>query len=760
MLRRTATLVLSLLVAGCAHYQATIRWTSYGIPHLVGESFADLGYGSGYAFAADGACVFGEQVITVRGLRSLYFGKTRENLNSDVFHRALFDEATSKTHTAELSRETRDFLRGYVAGYNRFLRTERASLSRDCRDAIWLQPITVLDKVRAHRAGNSSLYMRAYISAIADAHPPGAALSGPGPRQSLLHELEGQVELTMGSNAIAVGGDLSRDGRGVLLGNPHFPWHGASRFYLAHFTIPGIMDVMGTTGYGGTYIGMGFNRDVAWTHTVTFARHYTIYELDLVEGDPLSYHYDGDVRHMKQQVIEVPVVRTATGLETERRTVYWSHFGPIAADDDNFRWTARHAYAIRDANYPGSRILDQYNEINKARSVGELRRFLAKRIGVPWTNTIAVDRHGDLLYADVTPVPNVPYAVLNACISGELGVRLRRARIFVLDGSTSACEWRIDKRAPAAGILSADQLPITTLRTYAMNSNDSYWLANPDRPLVGYPELVGDERTARSLRTRAGITYFRELLGRVQAVTPRELLGLVYADRNYAAELFLDDALVICSEHAAELSPADAAQTRRACEVLSTWDRHANLDSRGQQLFHEFWLALAADASMYAIPFDPSDPVNTPRGLKRNEPAVIRRVLTALATSIASLERDGISPDARWGDLQFEELHGKKIPLHGGPGSDGLYGLISAPRVPGRGYTPVSVGNSFIQATTFDEQGPRSIGLLTYGQSSDTNSIHSVDQMELYARKGFIEFPFGEAEILADPKYRVETIFE
>ena len=42
-----------------------------------------------------------------------------------------------------------------------------------------------------------------------------------------------------GSNAVALGSALTQSGRGLLFGNPHYPWHGSSRFHLIHLTLPG-----------------------------------------------------------------------------------------------------------------------------------------------------------------------------------------------------------------------------------------------------------------------------------------------------------------------------------------------------------------------------------------------------------------------------------------------------------------------------------------------------------------------------------------
>ena len=47
-----------------------------------------------------------------------------------------------------------------------------------------------------------------------------------------------------GSNAYGLGREATDGGRGMLLGNPHYPWTG-NRFYRMHFTIPGKLNVVG-----------------------------------------------------------------------------------------------------------------------------------------------------------------------------------------------------------------------------------------------------------------------------------------------------------------------------------------------------------------------------------------------------------------------------------------------------------------------------------------------------------------------------------
>src|SRR5262249_62377067 len=115
------------------------------------------------------------------------------------------------------------------------------------------------------------------------------------------------------------------------------------------------------------------------------------------------------------------------------------------------------------------------------------------------------------------------------------GTSIREAR-------PRACRWG----APAGGRppefsppSPAPQLP---RRDYVTNSNDSAWLANPADPITGYPRIFGDIGTARSLRTRLGLTMVAQRLAGTDGLGPPgftlpTLQATMLGDRNYNAEL-------------------------------------------------------------------------------------------------------------------------------------------------------------------------------------------------------------------------------
>lgn len=736
--------------ASPARYDATIRWTSYGIPHVKANDWGGLGYGFAYATMTDAACTLARDIVMVRGTLSRTFGPDSGNRESDVFHRVLLSDSAVRAFTARQSASSRRFTDGYVAGYNRYLEEHAADLSPACKGAPWVGPVTVDDVTRLNLSVGIRYGAGRFAREMAAATPPGSSPS-PGAPDAASLTSDFETSVGEGSNAVAMGRAVTASGRGLLLGNPHYPWQGSSRFHLIHTTIPGVVDVMGVSLYSTNRVVIGFNKDVAWTHTVSTGTRFTAYALDLDPSDPTRYRYGTGWRAMNKVEVTLPV-KGPNGAETrEVRAVWTTHYGPVITSAQ-LPWSATRAYAIRDANLANDRSAATYDALNRARSVQEVDAAISLG-GVAFTNTIAADRAGSAYYADISVVPNLSAAQLEQC-----RVRVERVppTLVVLNGAEPRCEWTQDPAAPVAGAMPPRDMPRLTRDDVVSNANDSYWLTNPAAPLEGFSPIIGAERTARSLRTRAGLTFIAEATAGGRKVTPEALQAMLFSQRHFGAELLLDDVLAACAAPLAPVTtPAGAVDIQASCDALRTWDRKEGVDSRGAQVWREFWRLAIRVPNLFAVPFDVKDPVRTPRGIALVAPAARDVVRRALAQAQQRLAQAGIAPNATLGAIQYELRNGERVPIPGGDGIAGMWSVISADLTP-RGYTPIVAGNSYIQIVGWSADGavqPR--GVLTYSQHEDPNAPHGGDLTRVYARGELVSLPFTEREILADPKLKV-----
>ena len=741
-------------------YSAEIRRTAYGIPHIRAETFGGLGYGQGYAFAQDNLCILADHFVTLRGERSKYFGADGvsqvasgriPNPENDAFFRAEIDLPGLRAGAAGFSSEYGALVRGFLAGYNRYLRdTPPDKRPAACRNAAWVQPATLDDFLRLNEEkmiqGGSGRWLRQAVAA----RPPSAA-PGPSARLAVPPPVDLGDHFELGSNAWAFGRDVTANGSGVLLGNPHFPWDNTNRFYESHLTIPGQFDVMGATLYGVPGVAIGFNHDVAWSHTVSTDRHFTVFELTLDPADPTVYLVDGKPVPMERRTVSFEVA----GQGTRTATLYWTRYGPVIVEPAaRLTWTAAHAYAVQDSNHLNTRSGDTWLNIARARSVAEIRAAIDREAAIPWVNTLAADRAGTVMYADVTSTPNLSQADLTRCApKSGLGLLGAVARLFVLDGSRSDCRWPEAGGTAMAGHMPGATMPHVLRTDYVANSNDSFWLANPGAPLTGYSPLVGLVDTPQNLRTRAGLVEIAARLAGTDGrpgtrVAPDDVAAMLYANRNLAADLYLDDLLAVCAARpSTTLASGRVVDLHPACTTLSQWNRRMDRDSRGAHLFHEFWHRAVSRKDIYAVPFDRTDPVHTPRGLKREGPAS-DALLQALGEAVVLIEGRGLSLDAPWGQLAVSGRGDGGIPLHGGDGEEGVLNAHRSSWIDGTGYVTDS-GSSYIQIVTFDGRGPVARAVLTYSQSTDPASPHATDQTRLYADKAWVSLPFHAKDVTA-----------
>lgn len=703
----------------------SVRWTEHGIPHITAQSWEGLGFGFGHSVAYDGVCVIAKELVTVNGELSKYFGADEANVNSDAFHRALLNEAKIDQYLAANGDDSRAMDVGYTKGYNRFIATKDDAMPASCAGAEWVKPIDERDLARLAIGVGIRYGLGRVTAQIATAQPNQAVAS----LQPL--DLELDVE-KIGSNAYAFGSELTDSGRGILLGNPHYPWQGPSRFHMAHLTLPGEFDMMGVGLLATQRLAIGFTKDIAWSHTVSTALRFTFFRLDLVEGDSMSYRLGDETRAIEP--IEV-AVETPEG--SEQRTIYMTHLGPVVAGPTT-PWNDQYAYVMRDVNYENYRSGNQYAAMQAASNVEELRQALADHQGAAFVNTIGADKAGGALYADMSAIPNVSVELIQRCaVDVESG-----ARITTLNGSDPSCDWQIDERAAAPGLMPPSQQPSLITTTYAGNSNDSYWLSNPSQRLEGFSPIIGNENAVRTLRTRSGLKFIEEILERGEKFDQSKVEGLLFTHRHYGAELFLDEVLEVC---------ADDDSLAEACGVLAAWDRRQSVDSRGAHIFNEFFRETRQLSAYYAVPFDNADPVHTPRGLTLDQSETREAILAALHTAVDRLNDAGIALDARWGDVQFEMKNGEKIGVPGGDGRAGMFSVISAGfDAEQGGYTPIVAGNSYIQSVTWNEDGsPKARAILTYSQSPEADSEFYADQTKVYSRSEWIEMPFTDEQIAA-----------
>jgi len=773
-----------------------IRYTEFGVPHIKADNYYGVSYGQGYTHAQDNMCTLAEQVIAVRSEKAKVMGAGDgdASINQDFGVLALGVYQQAQDTFAELDATHKAVLNGYVDGFN-FAVNEKGDASNypsPCRDADWIPEVSAVDLHAYHLRLALLASGDAVNNQVATAQPPAAApamVSAASAQSKTISDMVAPIiaaNNNIGSNGWALGREKTESGNSMLLSNPHFPWQGHLRFIQSHITIPGKLNVTGVGFVGVPGILIGFNDNMAWTHTVSQSKRLTVYQLTLNPADPTQYAYGtGDnieYRDMSSRDFTIEVKDDAGNVSEVTRTLYSSHYGPVMG------WlNSSTALSFRDANANNTNLVPQWLAMNKAKSLYQFQKAYSDHQGIPWVNTMATDTSGNVFYIDgartanlnpeaeaqIKPLLTTPLSTLQAAqdagmvpagtvaIATQLQAEWKEGQgQLVLDGSNPAFEWVNDERTKVPGTVPVEKAPKATRGDYVFNANSSHWLTHVQQPLEGYSIVYGPEKTIRSPRTRMNAKQLTEASangasGADGKFSFEELKGVMTNQRGLLAELVKDSVTARCSGKTNIDTGTETVDISGACNAISNWDGRYYTTSIGAHVFREFLKQFQFDgernleADFFAQPFTALDPVNTPNTLAPRADSISDDddpVLQALAQTTLTLNELNFDLTSELGQLQFHAKNNIDYAIPGGQNIEGVFNINRGSATQDVGY-PVVHGASWVMALEYTDNGPKAEAWLTYSQSHDPESDNYDDQTELFSKGQWRPVRFTEQDI-------------
>ena len=210
LLLATASLLFSLASSA---WEATIERDALGVPHIYGDTNADMAFGLAYAQAEDGWEILEETLPYYRGQAARFFGK--DAAATDYLVQWLdFWNTIERDYDAQLSPDTKRYLDAFAAGFNAFAAAHPERVTLD------ILPVTPQDVIAAHMFRHLLFYgfeqpitaLRADTRQFEVSQPPHLP----------------NTAITLGSNATAIAPSRTRDGSTLLMINSHQPLTGRS----------------------------------------------------------------------------------------------------------------------------------------------------------------------------------------------------------------------------------------------------------------------------------------------------------------------------------------------------------------------------------------------------------------------------------------------------------------------------------------------------------------------------------------------------
>ena len=515
-----------------------------------------------------------------------------------------------------------------------------------------------------------------------------------------------------GSNAWAIGPTKSASGNAMLIANPHLPWSGFFTWYEAQLTAPEL------NAYGATLVGMPilaicFNDHLGWTHTNNTFDGMDLYELTLTQN---GYLWDGGEKVFEEEIKSLKIKQEDGSFREQEFKVLKSIHGPIISKKEG------KVLAMRLVGLDQSQLFRQYWDMMHSTSLNEFENIIS-RLQMPFFNIIYADKDGHIMYLFGGRTPKRP--------GGDWSFWRG-----IIPGDTSATLWTETH--------SYEDLPkvIDPPCGWVQNANDPPWTSTlpmqldpEDFPSYMAPQGMSfrPQRSARMLLEDDQIT-FDELI-------------------EYKHSTYMELADRILGELIQAIRQNEDESIQHAGDVLENWDRKADKDSRGAVLFSA-WVD-EIGFGMFAKPWDAKDPGNTPKGLA-NPSAAIQALKIAIEKVIDAYG----AIDVPWGEVNRLKFADKDLPANGGPGYLGIFRVLGLVLEKDGKFQSVS-GDSYVAAIEFGKK-VRAKTLISYGNSSQPESPHVGDQLELFSKKELrpvwrtreeIEANLEKREIFEDGKF-------
>jgi acyl-homoserine-lactone acylase len=690
--------------------QAVIRRDTFGIPHVLADSEDAAAFALGFAQAEDHAVEIARRYVRARGEASLHFGESA--LEGDVAMAQFDNWGEARKGLEQLSPEFRRIVSSFVAGVNRYVERNRGSLPA------WVPVFEPADVLAHSRAGA--------VNALAGPSIPRQLRQKYGNREAEAVEPDTGDRWVdePGSNAFALAGSRTTTGKPLLLGNPHLSW--SSLYWEAHVRVPGRMDFYGSTLAGIPVLRAGFNDRLGFVTTNNAPDLDDVFSLELDRSAPDRYRFDGRSMPLTRRDVSIRVRTTDGTVRTESRTFWRSHLGPVV------HRTPDRVFVVKSTRLDAHRYFEGFYRLSRARSLAEWRRALRRNL-VPTSNFTYADADGNILYVWNARVP------------------VRR------DGVDSRLDVAAAGRRDVwTKLHDVEHLPrlLNPPGGYIQNANNPPQFVSLRDPIDIERYPADFERGPLALRPQLAL----ELLERQPRFSVQDVIALKFNTRVLLADRVRGPLV-----DAVRANASASEDARAGADALAAWDGRAAASSRGAVLFQKFWDSYAATVrEPFAARWQPENPTSTPAGLADPAQAVAQLEAAVRATRLAHG-----SEAVAWGDVNRFRFGTLDLP---GDGASGTYGAFRVMRFEAAPGGRVNVAGNLEQARPLSGFGDAWVllvdfsgattgwSVLAYGQTSNLDSVHSRDQIGLFAGHQLRRAWYTEAEIRANlaREYRPE----
>lgn len=671
-----------VLSAEAQDKNAEILWDTYGVPHIYANDESSLYKAFGWAQMHNHADLILRLYGESRGKSAEYWGTKLEQ--DKMLHLLNFPEL-GKSEYAQLEGNLKNMVDAFVSGLNAYANKNPERIADELKVVLPVIP----DDILAHLL--RTLY---YDFLIAP-------------------EIGKGQSWQPGSNAWAVAPKLTLSGNSFLLANPHLPWldeTASYRFMEAHLNHGDKMQY-GVTLIGLPVLGIAFNNNLGWTHTVNPLDNVDLYELEVKDG---KYMLDGMPNDFETSEITIKSRNEKGEISEQKIERKVSKHGLIISEKGENALALRYPYM---ADPP--QIIKQWYDMGQATNFEEFETAL-KQNALPLFHVIYADKDKNIFYSFAGNVPQKkgPWADWKNVVSG----------------AESDLIWK--------SYHSYSELP-------KLKNPKSGWLQNAnDGPYFAtYPQEI------------KASDYDDDISGFKMQLRPQQSIHLLKDAKDLTLEKFtaLKHSTAcrfffrIKDEYEGMKKLTKDSTTLEALNVITSWNGNFDADNMQAAFFIGYFTSAAVQYNnFWETKWTIENPLETPDGVKDLEKKV-----DALKGYTGYFKKTYGSLEFPYGDMFRIKIGEHEIPANGGFGSFGVFRTLEFRSGPDGKFYAVT-GDGYVCATEFGKE-PIAKVIMTYGNASQKDSEHIGDQLDLFAKKEMRDALLKRKDVEANLEVR-ETI--
>jgi acyl-homoserine-lactone acylase len=684
--------------------QVSIIRDNWGIPHVYGETDADVVFGLLYAQCEDDFKRVEMNYIEKLGRMSEVNGAA--SLWDDLYLKLIIDSVDAIADYKKSPPRFKILLDAFADGINYYL---------------YKHPEVKPALLKRFEPWYALLWTDGSIGAIStgsitekDVENFYGGYSGVYVPKKIVAE-----EPVIGSNGFAISPFKTESGNAMLYINPHVTFYFRPE---VHMVSKEGLNVYGAVTWGQFFIYQGFNEHCGWMHTSSEVDVSDMYaEKVLKQNGKWVYEYNHEFRPVKEKEILIGV-KMGSHINRRKFTTYSTHHGPVMAKMRD-RWIS-----VKGYNRSLQSLIQSWQR-TKATGFESYKAAMALYANTS-NNTVYADDRGNIAYWHGNYIP-----VRDTAFNWAKPV----------DGTTPATEWK--------GLHTMDQ-------SVHLYNPPNGWLQNCNSTPFSVAGVNSPKREnypvymAPDGENYRGINAVR-VLARENKYTLDKLIAAGY-DTYLAAFEKLIPALV----NAAKTLPDDTIyrDLQPAIDTLKNWNMRSGENSIATTLAVEWAQRLipkmtqSGDEDEYQFVYQVK---RTDRFLAVARP---RDLVLPLVDVLDTLSKRFGSWQIPWGQInRFQRISSDIDQQYKDSAASIPVGFTSSiwgqlPSYTSR-YYPGTIkrygvnGNSFICAVEFGKK-VKAKSLLAGGETGDPLSPHFNDQMEMYRKGIFKDVLFYREDVL------------